>query len=281
MSKNLVKNIWYKEKGTTFPDYASLLEKGKKKHDVQTFFGGFTNPIGIEIEVEKIQSPGTNFIFWDVDTDNSLKISGLEFISKPLAGRCIDYALAEFANEIKDQSCLWSHRTSIHVHNNVSNLTEDQLSAFVVCYAALEALFFSLVEDHRKGSPYCYHLTDTDPRRLVFGDYDSKYCAFNVGNCLREHNTIEFRHMQGTQDMKQIRRWIQLIVKLHSYINRTDPAEVIKRVLRLNTAQDYSAFVLEVFKSSAVLFRNLDLPRVMESGVTWAKVYNLVKEDAL
>lgn len=276
MSENrLVKHTWYREKAVKFPNFAELIDKVKGKYNIQTFFGGFSNPIGIEVEVENIPFPTEDYRFWTYTKDGSLKISGVEFISMPLAGRCIDYALAEFKDILSNRNCLWSHRTSIHVHNNVDNLTVGQLHAFVSTYAVLEELFFSLVADHRKGNPYCYHLTDTNPRRVELGMYEAKYCAFNVGNCLREHNTVEFRHMQGTQDFKQIRRWIQLIVKLHYYISKNDPDEVVKRIFNLNTVSDYGAFVHDVFKSSAVLFRSLDLQRLMEEGVAWAKVYNL------
>jgi hypothetical protein len=100
-----------------------------------------------------------------------------------------------------------------------------------------------------------------------------KYCALNAGNCLVQYNTVEFRHLQGTDDFRQIRRWIQLITKLHIYITTNKPEEVVERVTKLNTTSEYSAFVKDVFKTSSGLFNGYDLKAMMEEGVLWSKVY--------
>jgi hypothetical protein len=272
VDSQLVNRLWPAENPLQRNSLLPFLEKAKKKWDIQTYFGIIKNPIGVEVEVEKAPAP-KNYTFWQVTEDGSLKDKGMEYVSIPVYGKCIDYALHELSETLTKHNCSWSHRTSIHVHNNVSALTFAQLRAFVGVYAALEELFFSFVREERRGNPYCYHITDLHPTSVDFGNHDMKYCALNVGNCLVQYNTVEFRHLQGTDDFRQIRRWIQLITKLHIYITTNKPEEVVERVTKLNTTSEYSAFVKDVFKTSAVLFNGYDLKAMMEEGVLWSKVY--------
>ena len=246
---------------------------GKKFPNLPTFFGKYKNPIGIEIEVEQAPVFETKPIFWVRDKDGSLKIDGAEFISVPLSGRCIDYALAEIYPLISQQDCLWSHRTSIHVHLNVNTFTVKKVKTLIALYACLEELFFFFVDDLRKGNNYCYPLTDLNPESLMLGMPEQKYCAFNVGNALEEHNTVEFRHMHGTGNIKSIRRWIQLIVKLHHYVDKTPCDQIRQRIKTLNYVSEYNQFISEIFGVTAKFFDKLNLQQMMEENVFWAKLY--------
>lgn len=250
-------------------------ERGTKAFpEHKTFFAAFKSPIGIEVEVEGFDveqwKPGS--IYWRLDKDGSLKDMGAELISVPVASKNIDYALAELMGRLSQQGGLrWSHRCSIHVHVNVRNWTETQLRTMMGAYAPLENLFFSLCKPERKASAFCYPLIDVDPREAKVGDGDGKYCALNTSEGLRKYGTCEFRHMHGTGDLKTLRRWIQLIVKLHAYCRKNDSEKIVQDVCNLNTVSNYHEFVQKIFGQTAVLFQGMDLHRAMRDGVMWAK----------
>lgn len=257
----------------------ALLEKSTKKFgDIPKIFGAFKDKIGIEVEAENINKLPDESIYWNCVPDGSLKKAGNEYVSCPIGGHNIDYALHELKSFLVKNNVEWSHRTSIHVHAGVGDLTVGQIKALVSAYAVLEKLFFNQVEEHRRGNPYCYYLTDTNPRNVEYGDEHQKYCAFNFGNCLREFNTVEFRHMQGTGDFRQIRRWLMMIVKLIKFIRSNKPEKVIATILALNSTSEYHSFVKEVFGTSLRFFVGLDFQKEMEEGVLWAKMYNFSGE---
>lgn len=264
-------------------------EKGLKTHsDLKTFFAAFKSPVGIEVEVEGFsQERWVASPYWRLDKDGSLKDHGMELISVPVAGKNIDFALADLKQILDAQPDLrWSHRCSIHVHVNVRNWTEEQLKAMVGVYAAMEPLFFSLVTPERRASAFCFPIMDTRPADIQIGRGDGKYCALNTSESLRKYGTAEFRHMHGTSDLKVIRRWLQLIVKLHAYCRKHKVEQIVHDVCNLNTISNYSEFVSKILGQTAVLFMGYNLQQLMQDGVVWAKnyytYYNMVaKKEAV
>lgn len=266
------------EKPSKLPLQSLLEERGAKMlaQDARfkTFFSKYKVPIGIEVEVEGFRAmswPRT--VYWQTDRDGSLKDQGMELISVPVAGRNIDYALLELEKAFAEQSPRWSHRCSVHVHINVRNWKLSQLTSLIGTYAVFEHLFFSLVPSYRKATGYAYPLTDIAPEQVSIGYEDHKYAALNVGTCIKDYGTVEFRHMEGTADRNTLRRWIQLIVKLHDFVKKADPALLKARILTLNTNSEYELFLREVFGQTAVIFPDTVLQRAMEDGVTWAKLF--------
>ena len=257
----------------------ALLEKSTKKFgDIPKIFGAFKDKIGIEVEVENCTKAPEDSIYWVTVPDGSLKNMGAEFVSCPIGGHNIDYALHELKTFLQKEQIDWSHRTSIHVHVGIGELSVRQLQAFLCTYATLEKLFFSFVADHRRGNPYCYYLTDTNPDHIAFGDASLKYCALNVGNSVAQFNTVEFRHMQGTEDFRLIRRWLMLIIKLVRFIKREDANKVIARILNLNSDSTYYEFVKDIYDTSFRFFIGMDFQKEMEEGVLWAKAF-LVRDE--
>jgi hypothetical protein len=259
----------------------------KQSPDVETKFGIYSNPIGIEIELENfcvVKSIPYELCMWQFIEDSSLKIMGRELVSYPMSGRAIDVALDQYKGIL---NCLadkpdTGHRCSIHVHVNVRELTQPQLTAFVASYACLEQLFFSLVKDHRKGNSYCYPLTDLHPDSASIMKYDPafKYCAFNTDPVLR-YGTVEFRHFHATTDIKEITRWLQLICKLYKFVANTPPLEIRKQIMRMNSLSTYSHFVDNIFLPLGFMFDNRHLQELMEDEVAWAKQFLLANKHKL
>lgn len=260
---------WFDPKQETFSYKALPLLK--------TFFHNYRNMVGIEVEVECKESfPAYAGQFWIYVSDGSLKENGIEYISKPVGGKNIDYALEELARLLPDTPS-WSHRTSIHVHSDVRHLTSWQLRGLISFYALFENAFFSLVAEHRKGSSYCYPLTDLKPFQCKphLGE-ELKYCALNIGSA-KYHGTIEWRHMDGNGDMKRIRRWIQLIVKFQAWVEAQSEAQLMAKMRSVLEKRNYEALAREIFGSSLFVFGRQEWTKDCEDNVKWALV-NLTKE---
>lgn len=262
----------------SFPNQLELLSQAKKKFgEITTYFGGYKNPIGIEVEVENVTNSTNGIpIYWDYTHDNSLKVKGQEFVSAPVSGHNIDYAIHELGAILKQTApdALWSHRTSIHVHCNISDLPRPKLELFIAYYALLEPLFFSFVAPHRHGNSFCYPVVDVLPAdvKKYVGNGQIKYCAFNVG-AVGTHNTIEFRHLEGTGDLTKIRRWVQLVVKLYDYIESNNLQTLKSRFQGLGTKKNYSELLSEIFGKTAALFNKLDHRAMMYQNYKWSSIF--------
>lgn len=241
--------------------------------EIKTYFGKYKNPIGIELEIENVPreffnwkppSNSTPPFYWKTVEDGSLKKAGLEFVSVPVAGHNIDYAIHEVARAFENTANLdYSVRTSCHVHLNVSDEDNSFVKRLTSVYALFEPLFFSLT-DARIGNPFCYPLTDIPPTNVRVLD-DMKYCAFNIAP-IRHYGTVEFRHLQGTRDWRLLRRWCQIICKLFVYC-KSKTNEQIKDELAALDSKNYDRLLTEVFGMSSVLFK--EKPD-LEDSLVWA-----------
>jgi hypothetical protein len=275
MSNKLLREI-FKVEPKFHCFYDKVATARERYGDIRTFFTRFPNPVGIEIEVEgfntghMIAFEKLDPLFWTLVNDGSLKNKGKEFVSIPIGGQCIDYAIHEFEQVAKAQPFSWSVRTSVHVHVNVSEFSVEQLTHFTALYAIFENLFFALADPERKGNPYCYPLTSITPASAHEIQSDSKYCAFNSAP-IRSQLTVEFRHLQGTDDCRLIRRWVQLIQKLHRYVEENTKDNW--RDLLTSYFGRYSDLAKLVFGKSIILFENKGIHSLCEQTSDWAAVY--------
>lgn len=245
-------------------------EKIDKLPQIKTYFTNYRNPIGIEVEVENCQGV-SGMVFWQCEKDSSLKVSGKEFISIPLSGKQVDYALAELEDLFSRTlgKLLWSHRTSIHIHQNMSSLREQHLTGYVMLYGLFEDLFFSMVDKVREGNPYCYRATELDPVEFCNLTENNKYCALNLYP-IKPQCTVEYRHMHGTQDFKLIRRWIQLIMKMHRFVEDYDSREIVGKLLTHIRQQTFTSLAKEVFGASIILFTEEQIYSSGKRNAVWS-----------
>src|SRR5690606_20552787 len=133
---------------------------------------------------------------WRVIPDNSLR-NGIELVSYPLKGKSLYYALADLHRFFhKNQKANFSHRCSMHVHMNVSDVTYEQLLVMTAFYLTVEGIFFDTFFRTRKGNNYCYPLvaTQLEQSDLEKGQLSRdvwKYAAVNMYH-LRDYGTMEF-----------------------------------------------------------------------------------------
>jgi hypothetical protein len=257
------------------------LELLKKKYGevALPFFNmpAYSNPIGIEIEAEGFKGCDFGPYLWRITEDNSLKKNGVEFISQVLVKRKIDYALKEA--QLLVHKLEFGHRTSIHVHCNVSHYTESQLMTLAAYYALMEELFFKLPDPLRRGNSFCYPLVGTEPELRWWKKDDedaeenhktTKYCAFNIAPIAKQMS-VEFRHLHGTKDFTVIRRWIQLCAKLVYYCGNLNKDEHDARDV-ISKGQFETLVLPKILGDTISIFDRRDIQSSVRNGELWALI---------
>ncbi len=182
---------------------------------------------GVEYEIECIKTlmtdKGLSKWAYNVHEDPSLRNNGHEIVSPPLS---FDDQLKFFDDLHKsilfNSGDPFSDRTSTHVHVNFQNISWNKVMQFINLYVLFEPYFFSLVNEERVHSIYCVPLNhtflpryyDKSPPYLV-GKWH-KYTAFNILP-LASFGTIEFRHLQGTNDPVLFKKWLSTIKRLYDF----------------------------------------------------------------
>lgn len=233
---------------------------------IAQFFGRLAaytdNSVGLELEMEQVMETRDEiFGLLNVTEDNSLRNNGMEFISNPLLHNealrfCKDVLHStKVAWHDKTQRC--TERGSIHVHVNMLHRTVEETVRFLRFYCLLEPQFFSEVEQHRRNNIYCVPLMATSMPRYIqqkglngmVGAWH-KYTALNA-KPLSQFGTVEFRHLQATDDMDTIDRWLSIILKLkQAAVDIRDSNLTWEQVLELH---------LRVFGKPATLLEDMEV----------------------
>lgn len=184
-----------------------------------TDFNGFL--AGIECEIESVIGLREDVEGFAAEADGSLRNNGVEYISLPMTR---DHLIPQFkklhANiRYRDKKEAFTPRTSTHVHVNCRTLDLDQLKQLMLFYALFEEVFFAMVDPIRRNNIHCVPLTETylpnkyraDMRNVIKGWH--KYTAFNLLPIITQ-GTVEFRHLQGTDDPVLLDEWLTSIQNL-------------------------------------------------------------------
>lgn len=261
--------------------------------------------VGIEVEVEQVLSD-KNVLFssyldrygeeksvaiWKNIEDGSLRNSGREFVSVPLKGENIIYALQKLKQSLtKDKNCSgheFTERTSVHVHVDARDLSVEQICSMLLLYSAVEPLMYNYCGGQRHKNIFCVPLNQaniTDNIGLIYSNMEMggsstaleyinrwhKYTGFNL-KPIRTKGTIEFRHMRGNLDVDNITSWINLILRLRNYAKANRFADIKKTVLSLNTTSEYLMFVREIFREDSDLVYTDNSPEHLEDMVIFIK----------
>jgi hypothetical protein len=201
-----------------------------------TYMATDRNVLGLECEVESIAGVGGLFPGWTVTDDGSLRNNGKEFLSGPKAKEDMLAGFRHLHTTIRvDQYPKFSDRTSIHVHANCQNLTTDQVVNIIKMYALYEEMFFYMCEPHRRHNIHCVPLTETYLPALYSTGLSNmlerwhKYTALNIKR-LSDLGTIEFRHMEGHDDVNKLNNWLTIIENLFN-LAKTDEGKITKDTL--------------------------------------------------
>jgi hypothetical protein len=236
--------------------------------------------IGIEVEMEYWKNIGSGLHehLWGFKGDGSLRNNGMEAISVPVKGEWIRYALKTLFEVISKVK--FTPRTSIHIHLDVRQLNQKQLTAFILVYLSVESLLYKFVGKERDDSIYCVplytttlvnSLVDLLNKSIVRNDYsNSRYAGLNLDS-LRKFGTLEFRQLHGTHDTTKIMNWINLIFKIYQFSLHSDFNALLKKITELNTNSFYIAYVNEVFEDMVGVLDLLDIKSDLEKGVKAVK----------
>lgn len=225
----------------------------------------FKDAYGIELELEQISEildQGTISKHLSLITeDNSLRNNGYEFVSRPIGLM----ETLEFFNDVMltdavkwgDINTRCNERGSVHVHVNMANSTVGEVLRFLRFYCMLEPQFFNEVADHRKNNIYCVPLAATRMpsyiQRKSFMNLPGawhKYTALNL-KPITTFGTVEFRHLQATENSQEFFRWMRIIYNLQQASRELRTADISwEELLQLHE---------RVFACPAILLDDLSL----------------------
>lgn len=177
---------------------------------------------GVELEIEDVRDFPTLPEGWHMEEDGSLRNHGHEFISPPASRQKLQKDFATIHETIDVGKNPFTERTSIHVHVNMLDLTQEQAKSVVLYYALFEPVFFAMVDPIRRNNIHCVGLDQTTlsenyKRTLpLFVNKWSKYTALNLLP-LSTQGTIEFRHMQGHKNQEKFNEWLSTLENLWTY----------------------------------------------------------------
>lgn len=242
--------------------------------------------IGIEVEVENILTRTTHDrALWYTKEDGSLRNHGCEFITVPIKGDEIRYAVWQLMEALPAKAD-FSERTSIHVHVNVRDFQKVHLLNLILLYIIFEKLLYRFAGPQRYRNIFCVPIQETKlsiaiTNFLVNGDVHvlikewHKYSGMNLLP-IAPQGTIEFRHMEGNRDVMRILRWINLLFSMIKYAREMEFEQLFTTVQRLNSNSYYENFALQVFKKSAqFVMPSSSIKYEMEHGVSTIKAISL------
>lgn len=241
--------------------------------------------IGIEVEVEQLRhmrAEGWDHL-WEMTEDGSLRNSGREFVSRAIKGEQIPYALITLAKCLED-TVEFSHRTSVHVHINIQDLTPEEIAKIILCYLTVEKQLFDFAGKVREKNIFCvplYNLGMTDGLFRSVMNLDTKqmktlqsehfrYSALNL-EPVTKYGTLEFRHLGGTIDTTRIMLWINLLLDIKKYALSKDMDSLIKEIIDLNTNSQYRAYLYRIIGSAIYSLDMKNIDDNIEAGVISVK----------
>lgn len=242
--------------------------------------------VGLELEIENLPE-GLNHVFgglFRVDTDGSLRNNGREAITLPMKAKFVENLLSVFFSKNHITRDNYSDRCSTHVHVNCQDLTIDQVRAIALVYQATERLLFAYIGEERENNIYCipWYQAGFTTRSMeemgVLSTFDVKvrnwikYTALNL-QPLRNYGTIEFRHLRGTCDVKEIVTWLNIISSIVEYGKKHSYEAISKLIMDMNTVSNYDQFLRDVFGEYAgILMIPLNYQTMLSIGVVDTKL---------
>ena len=224
--------------------------------------------VGIEIEVENITNSLHPLAYWDIKADGSLRNNGVELVSVPLQIKQVQLALEHVYNVLTaNNKPDFSNRTSVHIHVNCRDLTQNQIYNFILLYALFEKHFYAFAGNKRMNSIFCVPLFRTNQLNVldnvVYGLSPNwhKYCGINLlplyqNNVTQGYGTIEFRHLYGTSNQREILEWINDIMCLRKYACEISKDDLLKNIKEMNTTSSYISLYSQVFAKGRKVLSN-------------------------
>lgn len=241
--------------------------------------------IGVEVEVENIRGPiRYDSGFWVIKEDGSLRNHGYEFMSYPIEGNEIAYAINNLFNALPDAAD-FSERTSIHVHVNVRNFTVQRLLNVVLLYLVFEKTLYRFAGPYRYKNIFCVPIQETRIPvtiqnyliRFRLNEFIHEWNKYSGLNLLpvKQFGTIEYRMMYGHREQDYLLRWINILLAIHTTAKEYQFMELFNMIQQLNSNSLYGDFLQLVFKEQSACLMGPNLKDEMETGVATVKLISL------
>jgi Putative amidoligase enzyme len=253
----------------------------------------FANPdllVGLELEIEGWNDDHErSFRGFRFETDGSLRNNGIEAITLPLASKHVPNLLESFYKKFGITEDNYSTRCSTHVHINAQDLSIEQVRTVCTVYQALERVLYAFIGNDRDSSIFCvpwYQCNISQEFVCKFtGDINfttrtwQKYTGLNIIP-LRDRGTLEFRHLEGTCDVKRIVNWVNIIGSIVRFSKEVNYKDLKEMITDMNTVSNYAGFVEQVFREYSYLLTSLpDYSELLSLGVVDCKLCMMEKED--
>jgi len=206
--------------------------------------------IGLEIETEGAGLPQItpeNSLFWNTVGDGSLRNGGWEYIfSNPLLYVSVSDALKEWNERTKKAKFVYSMRTSIHQHHNLSTSPLEDLYKILAYYWLVENVLVRTQGPDREGNLHCLRIKDAEHLYHTFIESilerggvgfaninreNARYAAANIC-ALRKYGSLEYRFLKGTTDIGEIQKWVDILYNLWKFaIQKNSWATIYGHVL--------------------------------------------------
>lgn len=255
--------------------------------------------IGVEVEVERIlREDGLmplnldgDVCLWKNVVDNSLRNNGREFVSIPMKGETVEFAIHTLKEHLtKDKTCIaheYTDRTSIHVHMNAMDLTPEQYINMVLAYILVEPILYEYVGGDRAKNIFCVPITESDMTgtlSYIIEAYEKNKIASMIQNLggwqkytglnllpTTHYGTIEFRHLIGTDDYTLIYGWINLILSLKKFATNITYEKLKATILEINTTSEYANLMHQIFGDLIAKLPVHDLQMTLENTSIFIK----------
>lgn len=260
-------------------DRLMLVEKGNYKVSPDYTFVNPDLIVGLELEIENWPYFDAAFRGFTFHSDGSLRGASTEAVTRPMYSKYVPEKLESFFKKFGVTEENYSERCSVHVHVNCQNLAVEQVAAICLLYQVTERVLFSFIGNERDTNIFCVPWSQCNLSSRMLGrllqdaNYTvrgwQKYTALNLLP-LRDRGTIEFRHMEGTCDVKRITTWLNIIGSIVKYATSRHIDDIRSQIASLNTNSNYEMFIYSVFGDLVEVFT--DLRANLQQGVIDCKV---------
>jgi hypothetical protein len=231
--------------------------------------------VGLEFEIEGFNV--RNYLeYFEITNDHSLR-NGIEIRTRNegLIGDLLVKAVDEYVHATRganEHNLGW--RTGFHVHVDVRCIQLTDLAKVLAVSAAVEPFIYAFCSNARVHSRFCVPLdiADDDTEIVLAASKAGKAAQARgiLNNCSRymgvnfkptiSRGTVEFRHMQGTNNRQQILDYINIctgiidVVK-HSQYRR--PESLMEALISTNSPEELLMASLDSPALLHILHRNL------------------------
>lgn len=219
---------------------------------------------GIEIECEGQNLQRLDNGVWMSTADGSLRghfpDSAVEWVlEKPVElAKAITAvnALSKF-QEQKGALPKFSYRTSVHVHVNVQQLTEDEYLNLLYTYMLIEEPLIRFCGAQRRANRFCLSINNgegiLDHMNMIFRrgvealrvipEDAVRYAAMNIA-ATRKYGSVEFRSMRGTLDVDVLTTWLLTLNSIREFAKEhKDVTEIHDKFVKMKPIDFFRSIV--------------------------------------